>query len=69
MLGQEEQAVAVLRNFEFVDVPFLISNWLFYPSFDPSPFPALVAVLERENVNRPPVAELPYACTKVAKGL
>jgi hypothetical protein len=69
MLGEEEQAVAVLRHFEFPDAPYVIANWLSYKSFDPSPFPALVAVLERENVQRPPTKELPYACTRAAKGL
>jgi hypothetical protein len=63
MLGEEEEALAVLRNFEFDDAPFVIANWLSYKSFDPTPFPALMAVLERENIERPPVAKLPYACT------
>jgi TolB-like protein len=67
MLGEEEEAVAVLRHFEFPDAPYVIANWLSYKTFDPSPFPALVAVLERENVDRPPAIELPYACTRAAK--
>jgi len=66
MLGEEEEAVRVLRNFEFDGVPYLMANWLFYPFFDPSPFPALMAVLERENVDRPPTVQLPYACTQAA---
>ena len=69
MLGEEEEALAVLRHFEFPDAPYVIANWLSYKTFDPSPFPALVAVLERENVQRLPASELPYACTRVAKGL
>lgn len=68
MLGEEEKAVEVLRNFEFDGVPYLMSNWLFYSYFDPSPFPALTAVLERENVQRPPAITLPYACTQAAVG-
>ncbi len=67
MLGEEEEAVVVLRNFEFEDLPYLMANWLFYPTFDPAPFPALMAVLERENITRPPTAELPYACTRAVK--
>ena len=63
MLGEEEQALAVLRNFEFDDAPLVIGNWLLYNSFDPEPFPALMAVLARENIERPPTAQLPYACT------
>jgi tetratricopeptide (TPR) repeat protein len=66
MLGEEEQALAVLRNFEFDDVPFIISAWLGYPSFDPAPFATLSTILERENVRRPPTAQLPYACTRQA---
>ena len=66
MLGQEEEAMRVLRNFEFDGVPYLMANWLFYPYFDPAPFPALMAVLERENVDRPTTVQLPYACTQAA---
>ncbi|MGB5628609.1 MAG: hypothetical protein WBM45_03645 [Woeseiaceae bacterium] len=65
MLGEEEEALAVLRNFEFPDAPLVIANWLSYKSFDPTPFPALMAVLERENIQRPPVEQLPYACTSL----
>jgi hypothetical protein len=64
MLGEEEDALRVLRNFEFDDVPFIMSAWLSYPSFDPTPFPALMAILERENVERAPTAPLPYACSQ-----
>ena len=63
MLGEEEKATGVLRNFEQQQVPFLMANWLNYTHFDPSPFPALMAVLARENVERPPPTSLPYACT------
>ena len=64
MLGEEEEALKVLRQFEFDDVPFILSAWLSYPSFDPTPFPALMAILERENVDRAPTMALPYACSQ-----
>jgi hypothetical protein len=64
MLGEEEEAEAVLRHFEFDEVPYAIAAWLTYPSFDPRPFPELMAVLERENVQRRPPASLPYACSQ-----
>ena len=67
MLGEEDEALAILRQFEFPDAPYVIANWLSYQTFDPSPFPGLVAVLERENIKRPPVVELPYACTVAAE--
>ena len=63
MLGEDEKAIEVLRNFEAQQVPFLMANWLSYRHFDPSPFPALMQVLEREIVKRPPTITLPYACT------
>jgi len=63
MLGEEQQALEVLKHFEFDDVPFAIAAWLSYPTFDPAPFPALMLILERENVVRAAVTELPYACT------
>ena len=63
MLGQEDMALEVLRNFENPQAPFLMANWLSYKHFDPSPFPALMRVLEREDVDRPPPITLPYACT------
>ena len=63
MLGEEERAVEVLRNFEAQQVPFLMASWLNYTYFDPTPFPALRSILARENVERPPATTLPYACT------
>jgi TolB-like protein len=63
MLGEKEKAVEVLRHFEDPQVPFILANWLSYRQYDPTPFPALLRVLERENVDRPSPRPLPYACT------
>ena len=63
MLGEEDKAVEVLRVFEARQDPFLMANWLNYTHFDPTPFPGLMQILERENVQRPPATTLPYACT------
>jgi TolB-like protein len=62
MLGEEEEALRILRSFE-QQAPFLMANWLSYTHFDPAPFPGLMRILERENVDRPPAITLPYACT------
>jgi len=69
MLGEQEQAVAMLRKFEHAQVPFLLADWLTYEHFDPTPFPALMGVLKRENVDRPPPRPLPYACTPKSETL
>lgn len=63
MLGEDDRAVEVLRTFEKQQAPFLTANWLNYTHFDPTPFPALMTVLTRENIERPPATTLPYACT------
>jgi hypothetical protein len=62
MLGDNESAEASLRPYESDETPQTLVSWLVYHKFDPSPFPSVMAVLERENVNRPPPAELPYIC-------
>jgi hypothetical protein len=63
MLGERAQALEILRQFENPQVPFILAGWLSYRHFDPTPFPSLMAVLARENVDRPPPQPLPYACT------
>jgi TolB-like protein len=62
MLGDNESAEDILRKFESDETPQTLVSWLVYHKFDPSPFPGVMAVLKRENVNRPPPAELPYIC-------
>ena len=62
LLGDKEGALEELRRFESDETPFPLATFLAYPYFDPSPFPALMAVLEREGVERPPLKEIPFAC-------
>lgn len=62
MLGEKEQAIEVVRAFESAAVPYEVAAWLAYHSFDPSPFPGLMRVLERERVERLPAATIPFAC-------
>ena len=63
MLGERERALEILRHFEDPRVPFILANWLPYRQFDPTPFPSLMEILQRENVDRLPPRPLPYACT------
>jgi len=62
LLGDERQAVEVLRPYADSGVPFMMASWLHYINFDPSPFPTVMAVLEREGINRPPAVEIPFKC-------
>lgn len=62
LLGESQQATEVLRVHEAGGVPYQLASWLVFHHFDPSPFPSLMQMLERENVRRPRAAEIPFAC-------
>ena len=62
MLGEKQAATELLQFFASNGVPYRLAAWLVYHNFDPAPFPSLTQMLERENVERPPAAEIPYAC-------
>ena len=57
-----EEAVEVLRPLERNGNLQGLAGFLSYRQFDPTPFPALMAVLAREKVDRPPPEALPFAC-------
>ena len=62
MLGNNEQAAAVLQPLAESGIPYQMADFLGYPKFDPEPFPVLMAVLEREGIQRPePIVE-PFRC-------
>ncbi|MDX1460518.1 MAG: hypothetical protein R3348_05625, partial [Xanthomonadales bacterium] len=62
MLGQKQQAAAVLKPFESREAPYALVAYLGYPDFDPSPFPVVRSIMQRENIQRPPPVEVPFAC-------
>jgi len=62
MLGNESEQVDLLRPLEQSGVPFQLAGFLVYHKFDPRPFPSLMAVLEREGIDRPPPAVPPFRC-------
>ena len=62
MLGDEEGALEEARRFESADTAYPLGTYLVYPYFDPRPFPALMAALEREGVQRRPPVKIPFAC-------
>jgi len=62
LLDDKEAAVEELKQYESSETPQTIASWLVYHKFDPSPYPVLVDILEREGVQRPPAAEMPYTC-------
>jgi len=62
LLGEHDAAVQVLKPYESEKVPIMLGSYLPYQQFDPRPFPALMAVLEREGLDWPPPREIPFAC-------
>jgi TolB-like protein len=62
LLGENRQAAELLQLHEDGGVPYQLASWLIFHYFDPSPFPSLMQMLERENVARPAAAEIPFAC-------
>jgi tetratricopeptide (TPR) repeat protein len=60
--GQLEKIEAVIRPIHDSGQLFALSEFLNYPYFDPSPYPQLMAILEREGIERPYPIEIPFAC-------
>lgn len=68
LLGRTQEATAVLQPLERDGNTYALAGFLSFPEFDPSPFPSLVRVLEREKVQRPPALALPFACPPDKQG-
>ena len=62
VLGRVDEANDIIRKVSSPDVLFQRASWLFYRQFDPTPFPELMAIIDRENVVRGPPNPLPFAC-------
>jgi TolB-like protein len=62
LLGRTEEAVGLLRPLESAGNTFALAGFLAYPHFDPTPFPSLMQVLQREKVERPAALPPPFAC-------
>ena len=62
MLGRDQDANEELRAISQSGIPYQIADMLGYPQFDPSPYPSLVTMLERQGIKRPPPVEIPFKC-------
>jgi len=63
LLGRFDDAEDVIRQTTSPDVLYSRAAWLFYRQFDPAPFPELLALLEREQVERKPTLQPPFMCS------
>lgn len=68
LLGEHAAATQLLMQLEQDGRIYALSSFLTYPHFDPSPFPSLLRVLEREQIRRPPAVALPFACPPLGPG-
>ncbi len=62
LLGRGDEAAELLQPLEREGNTFALAGFLAYRHFDPTPFPSLMRVLEREKVQRAPPVPLPFAC-------
>jgi len=62
ILGRMQEAADLLMPLERDGRTEALASFLFYPEFDPTPYPSLMRVLEREQVERLPPAGQLYAC-------
>jgi TolB-like protein/tetratricopeptide (TPR) repeat protein len=66
MLGYEQAIAETLKPLETNGIPYQLASLLAYKQFDPRPFPGLMAILEREGIDRPPATRSPFACPPAA---
>ncbi len=62
LLGREDEAYGLLEPFARNGQLYVLAGFLSYPEFDARRFPALMQVLDREQVTRAPARAIPYAC-------
>ncbi|MEJ2534904.1 MAG: hypothetical protein P8008_05425, partial [Gammaproteobacteria bacterium] len=62
LLGRDQEAEQAIAPAMTSAFPYQRSMYLIYRVFDPTPFPAVMEMLERENISRPPALEIPFRC-------
>ncbi|NHA15074.1 hypothetical protein [Thioalkalivibrio sp. XN279] len=62
VLGDHQAATDLLMPLDRDGRVYALASFLTYPHFDPRPFPSLMRILEREQIQRPPPVPLPFAC-------
>jgi TolB-like protein len=62
LLSLHDDAARALKPYESIESPLTVGAYLSYPDFDPTPFPVVMAMMQREGINRQPPARIPFAC-------
>jgi hypothetical protein len=63
-MGNDEKAVEKLMELDSNQDMASMTSFLTYGSFDPRPYPNLMAVLESQGIDRAETVELPYQCRR-----
>jgi hypothetical protein len=64
IMGHEEEAVAALMELDERQELISLTDYLSYGTFDPRPYPNLMALMEGQGIERGEVVELPYRCRR-----
>jgi len=64
IMGNEEQAVEALMAYDDEQDMTTMTSFLGYGTFDPRPYPNLMAVLESQGIERGEVIKVPYQCRR-----
>jgi TolB-like protein len=64
IMGNDEDAVGTLMEFDARNDMLTMVAFLGYGSFDPRPYPNLMAVLELQGIERGDAIEIPYRCKR-----
>jgi TolB-like protein len=62
MLGRYDEATRALKPFVSLESPLTVGAYLYYPDFDPTPYPVVMSIIQREGIKRGPPAKIPFAC-------
>ena len=63
-MGNEEHAVETLMAYDDEQDMITMTSFLGYGTFDPRPYPNLMAVLDSQGIEWSEPVELPYQCRR-----
>ena len=64
IMGNDEEAVELLMEFDSNEDMMTLTSFLSYGSFDSTPYPNLTALLESQGIERGEPIKLPYQCRR-----
>ena len=62
IMGDDEEAVKTLMAYDDAQDMITMTSFVGYGTFDPRPFPNLMAILDGQGIERAEVVDMPYQC-------